>query len=49
MSGLFEHLAATDDSHRATGRKAVALARARATKRFANFLNNGNREARQRW
>jgi len=46
MSGLFEHLAATDDSHRVASRRALALARARATKRFANFLANGDKEGR---
>lgn len=36
---MFEYMAAYDDTSRTAGRKALALARARATKRFARFLS----------
>jgi len=42
MSGMFEYMAAHDDTSRVAGRKALALARARATKRFAKFLGKDN-------
>lgn len=37
--GMFEYMAAYDDTSRTAGRKALALARARAMKRFARFLS----------
>jgi len=46
MSGLFESLAFDEEVHRVAARKALALARARATKRFAQFLANGNHDER---
>lgn len=38
--GLFEHMAYTDDAQRVERRKAIALARVRANKRFARFLSS---------
>jgi hypothetical protein len=46
MSGLFEFLAADENANRAEQRKALALARARASRRFANFIDNGERDER---
>jgi hypothetical protein len=40
MSGLFEHLAMTDETHRVSARKATALARARAEKSFGAFVRS---------
>lgn len=40
MSGFFEHLAANDDSRRVAGRKALALARARADRQYGDFVHS---------
>lgn len=47
MSGLFEHLAYTEQEDRTTVRKAVALARARAERRFGKFVRQAHDQADQ--
>lgn len=49
MSGLFEHLAFNEEVDRSAARKALALARARADKRFASFIEAGERNERLSW
>lgn len=44
--GLFEHIAYTEQANRVEQRKALALARVRATHRFARFVQAGDTEER---
>lgn len=45
--GLFENLELIDDGHRVASRKAVSVARARANKRFAKFLESSTQDERE--
>jgi len=45
MSGLFEHLAATDDTERVAGRQAVSVANKRVKDQLGGFLSNATNQA----